>query len=63
MEQTEGGEIHNDGIARTGDDMAGGEQRRSEVGVAEVRHEGDIRMRETRGGALYFSLYDKHPLL
>ena len=55
-EQTEGGEIHNGGIARAGDDMAGGEKCRSEVGVVEVRHKGDIRMRETRGGAVGFAL-------
>ena len=57
-EQTKGGEIHNDGIARAGDDMAGGEKCRSEVGVVEVRHKSDICVREARGGMLYFSLYD-----
>lgn len=62
-EQTEGGEIHNSGVAAAGDDMAGREESRSEISIAEVRHEGDIRVRKRRGGAVGFALDDKDTLL
>ena len=57
-EQTEGGEIHNSGVAGAGDDMAGSEESRSEVGIAEVRDEGDVAACKRSGGSVGFALDD-----